>query len=162
MISICEENDKSLREINLSLNDEVHDLSTMECTYKVVGCLVFHKKYKRTITDIQNGLVIVEVLTLCIIKCLSCKRTHVVVIGTQVITLRFILHVLQEYLKQELTVRKITETYQISVSTIYEWKKRFKKHYQLMKGVLTAKEASNEESVEDVMNDKQISSPLNY
>ena len=172
MISVFKEDDKSHNEIYLltipltitmvEINAVLADAVCGHCGQ--VGTLQIYCEYVRSIIVIENGKSEVLTLALYRVKC-TCNRTHVIAPGIQMIpfsrySLGFILLVLQAYIKREITVRAIAEKYIISVSTIYEWKKRFTTYYTLLKGVLEAKERSDSESVEDVLSDKQISSRL--
>ena len=171
MISILAKNGKSLYEHKIDvlfeiLKDVQLELINVKCgECGVKDSLVRYCRYVRFVTFILNGIVVTERLELYRYKCSVCGRTHVVIPGTQVIpygrySLEFILHVLMEHIERKITVQEITEKYQISTSTIYEWKKKFEKHYELMEGKLKALERGFNNSVEDIYNDTQISSRL--
>jgi len=167
MISVFRKNNKSIfkivSDVFQSMIDDIQtDLSEAICGYcKGKGSLEYFCIYVRSITFIENDFPVTKRLTLRRYICVTCGKTHVVVPGTQIIpygrySLGFILHVLCEYIKRDLTVRQIAEKYQISISTLYAWKHRFKKHCVLLEGKLNALEEGYDESVEDICNDKQV------
>jgi hypothetical protein len=68
--------------------------------------------------------------------CKSCNTTHAllpdILIPGSPYTLHFIIHVIGAYLNRSGTVEELCAHYQIAVSTIYCWKKRFLAHANLL------------------------------
>ena len=171
MITVYKENGKSLKEKSSDtiadiVNEARIELNEAVCgNCKSKGNFKYYCEYVRTITYIEEGVVKSLKLKLQRYKCLICGKTHVIAPGTQVVPygrycLGFILYVFAAYIMRELPVRQIAEKYMISVSTIYVWIKKFKKHYKWLKGALTSKENEFSKMIEDISNDKQISSRL--
>lgn len=162
-------NDKRISDVGFDVLGEVTseinsgNLSKVTCGLcGSIGQLVFFCTYMRNITYIEDDNVKTYVLRLIRYKCTLCKRTHVMISGTQMIpygryTLGFILYVLCEYIRRKYTVRQIAEKYQISVSTLYAWRDRFNEHYELLKGKLEASERNSSESISDIYDNLQIS-----
>ena len=162
------ENDKSIQEIISSVLEDIKAEILIEPDNAVcgvcnsIGNLVYYCVYERYITIIEDDNIVSARISLRRYRCSICGRTHTLVPGTHLIpygrySLGFILHVLSKHIKKELTVRQITEIYQIAISTFYVWKKRFIRFYELLKGKLKAKEKSYTEALEDIRSDKQIS-----
>jgi transposase-like protein len=167
MISIYIENDKSIFEIVSSVLADTEivnkaDMSDAVCDCDSKGNLSYYCKYSRTVTYIKEIIVTVKLLELNRYKCDVCGKTHLVVPGIHVIpygryTLGFILCVLLAYVRREDTVRGIAECYNISISTIYAWKRRFIELLPLLTSVLEAEEKEPEEAVKDVYQNKIVS-----
>ena len=101
------------------------------------GFLLFYCNYTRWVECLEGGKPKSMELFLFRYKCSKCGKTHVIAPGELVIpyvwhTVGFILAVLEAYAKREKPVRQIAEDFQVAVSTIYEWAKRFKGQYDLM------------------------------
>ncbi len=97
--------------------------------HKKTLCLI-RKLYERRLVIFKNGKCKEVTVMLPRCRCSSCKHTHVVfppMIITPYITysLPFVMMVLYEYSKREITIREICEKYQISAVTLYEWKKQY-------------------------------------
>jgi hypothetical protein len=70
------------------------------------------------------------------VECNSCNTTHAKLpdnlIPYSPYTLLFIVRVLKAYLNRKVTVENLCDRYQISISTLYRWKARFRQHTNLL------------------------------
>ena len=111
------------------------------------GLLVFFCTYTRWLDALEDGVPVSMEIELDRYLC-KCGTTHVVAPGDLVIpymrhSLGFIVAVVAAYTKREKSVRSIAEEYQIVVSTLYAWLKRFRDHYELLFGKLEAVSGDN-------------------
>jgi ribosomal protein S27AE len=111
-----------------------------------IGQLKPHGSYQRRMVCAEGGKPKDEVVDVKRYKCGSCGSTHAllpdVLVPYSQYSLSFKLEVLTELFKGERTVAAICESYYISASTLYAWKKLFLCHIALLLGVLAAKEAA--------------------
>lgn len=100
----------------------------------------FHDTYSRFLISYENKTVVTEAIEIPRLLCSSCNCTHAILpeilVPYKSYGLLFILTVLKEYFFRHRTVTAICEKYQISVSTLYRWKKLFLLHKQLWLGVV--------------------------
>lgn len=117
------------------------DLSRVRCPVcGSVGRCCGHSSYVRTMITVVNGRrkeVEVEVPR---VLCESCHHTHSllpdVLIPHGSYSLRFILFVLEAYLKRTEPVAALCERWAISVSTLYDWIHLFRDQHNLWARVL--------------------------
>jgi len=108
----------------------------------VKGLLVFYCTYTRWLDVLERGVPSSREILLDRYQC-GCGKTHVVAPADAVIPYTrhspgFIFAVIDAYAKREKPVRRIVEDFQIVVSTLYAWVKRFREHYELLFGMLSA------------------------
>ena len=106
------------------------------------GLLIFYCTYTRWLNVLEGGTTVCKEILLDRHQCI-CGKTHVVAPGELVIpyfrhSFGFIIAVIEAYTKREKPVRSIAEDFQIAVSTLYAWVERFKDHYELLFGKLSA------------------------
>jgi len=119
------------------------------------GALVYYCVYMRYLDELVDGATTRKEIALDRYKCEKCDKTHVVAPGELLIpytlhSLGFIIAVLKAYIKREQPVRQIVEKYQIVVSTLYVWIKKFSSHYELLYGKLQAASGDTGEHLEDI------------
>lgn len=99
----------------------------------------YHDSYDRYLISYENKTVITDIVSITRIKCSSCKHTHAllpeIIVPYSSHGLLFILAVMREYFSK-VKISDICEKYQISVATLYSWKKIFLIHKQLWFGIL--------------------------
>ncbi|WP_088188889.1 DUF6431 domain-containing protein [Desulfosporosinus sp. FKA] len=100
----------------------------------------YHDSYKRYLISYENQSITTDILDITRIICSSCKSTHAIlpeiIIPFSSYSLLFILSVLNDYFRSSETVASLCMKYQISVSTLYEWKRLFLIHKKLWLGIL--------------------------
>jgi transposase-like protein len=105
------------------------------------GRLKRHGAYTRDLIVHGSGGVTRHIIRVPRFYCLSCKRTHAmlpdILIPFSSFSLFFVLAVCQDYFQGRDTVSQILERYQISIATLYAWKKRLLRHKRLILGALT-------------------------
>jgi transposase-like protein len=134
--------------INLSAEELFLQSMAMLCiyAYKCPFCMAEHpdwKKhavYERYLISFKNGHVVSCRITIVRYKCSSCGHTHAIlpesIIPYQSYSFLFIIAVLRDYFTKSLTVEDICNKYNISVSTLYSWKKLFQRHKKIWLGLL--------------------------
>lgn len=99
----------------------------------------YHGAYSRYLISYQNGIV-TDTIDITRITCSSCKGTHAIlpeiIVPFSSYSLLFILQVLKGYFMSKESVQSLCERYQISISTLYEWKSLFLIHKKLWLGIL--------------------------
>jgi transposase-like protein len=99
-----------------------------------------HAVYDRYLISFENGCVISYRINIVRFKCSSCGHTHAVlpesIIPYQSYSFLFIIAVMRDYFTRSLTVEGICAKYEISVSTVYLWKKLFLRHKKIWLGLL--------------------------
>lgn len=99
-----------------------------------------HGAYKRYLISFKNNQAITDQITITRYRCLSCNGTHAIlpesIIPYQSYSLIFILRVLKDYFTRQISVESICIKYEISVSTLYSWKKLFLKEKKVWLGLL--------------------------
>jgi len=99
-----------------------------------------HAVYERYLISFESGRNISYLITIVRYKCSSCGHTHAIlpefIIPYQSYSLLFILSVMRDYFMGSLTVADICEKYDISISTLYSWKKLFLRHKKVWLGLL--------------------------
>jgi hypothetical protein len=95
-----------------------------------------HASYERDLISIHDGRRREDRVRIKRVLCKSCITTHAllpdILIPKSSYTLRFIIYVLRAYLNRSGTVEELCSHYQISISTLYRWKKRFRDHANLL------------------------------
>ena len=88
----------------------------------------------------QKGTITNDAIDVTRIMCSSCKSTHAIlpeiIIPFSSYSLIFVLSVLKDYYMSNKTVASLCEKYQISISTLYEWKRLFLLHKKLWFGII--------------------------
>lgn len=119
-----------------------------------------HGLYSRYIISFENGHTICHQINIIRYRCSSCGHTHAVlpdiIIPYQSYSLNFIIAVLQDYFSHSLTIAGICSKYDISVSTLYLWKKLFLKHKKLWLGALENMSASSVQFINSVINEYPV------
>jgi hypothetical protein len=107
------------------------------------GSLSEHASYDRDLV-LAGGAVVYRKIRIRRLLC-GCGRTHAVlpelIVPYRSYSLLFILAALKAYFFRSIsgkTASDIAEEYGIAVSTLYEWKKLFLKHRELLLGALAA------------------------
>lgn len=99
-----------------------------------------YRRYSRWIIEYHDGHMKTTRLQTKRFRCNSCHAAHaflpVLIIPYCSYSLIAILWVLSDYFSHRLTVKKICEKYQISVTTLYRWKTKFLHDKGLYLGVL--------------------------
>ena len=99
-----------------------------------------HAVYDRYLISFENGITITYRITITRYRCQSCGHTHAIlpelIIPYQSYSLLFIIAVMRDYFIGSLTIESICIKYDISVSTLYSWKKLFLRHKKLWLGLL--------------------------
>jgi transposase-like protein len=100
----------------------------------------YHESYERYLISYQNKTIITDTIDVTRIMCSSCKSTHAIlpeiIIPFSSYSLIFVLSVLKDYYMSNKTVTSLCEKYQISISTLYEWKRLFLLHKKLWLGII--------------------------
>ena len=128
------------------------------------GQLAAHGQYSRDLTSFSEGTITDSRASPKRVRCESCKATHAIlpdiIIPYCRYSLVFILAVLIAYYERGDTVVKICERYLISVSTLYEWKKRMLSHKELMLGVLISQKTPALAFISGLLGSRCLSDPL--
>ena len=99
----------------------------------------YHGSYSRYLISYQNKTV-TDTIDVTRITCSSCMGTHAIlpeiIVPFSSYSLLFILQVLKDYFMSKENVQSLCERYQISISTLYEWKSLFLIHKKLWLGIL--------------------------
>lgn len=100
----------------------------------------YHDSYKRYLISYENKSTITDIIDITRIICSSCKSTHAIlpeiIIPFSSYSLFFVLSVLKDYFRSSETVASLCKKYQISISTLYEWKRLFLLHKKLWLGII--------------------------
>jgi len=151
MISVFREDGKPLLEIDSDAESSIilsaqksFDPARAICAgCGAGGFLSFYCQYTRWVIVLEDGAPKDKELKLDRYKCSICGKTHVVAPGEAVIpymrhSLGFIAAALGAWAKREKPMRAIAQDFQIALSTLCEWIKRFRDHYELLFGKLEA------------------------
>lgn len=99
-----------------------------------------HSCYDRYLISFENGSIVSYQITIVRYRCSSCGHTHAVlpesIIPYKSYSFLFIIAVMMDYFKRSLTVEEICAKYNISVSTLYSWKKLFLEQKKIWLGLL--------------------------
>lgn len=99
-----------------------------------------HAVYDRYLISFENGRTVSYRITIIRYRCPSCGHTHAIlpeaIIPYQSYSLLFIIAVMRDYYISPLTIEDICAKYDISISTLYSWKKLFLKHKKIWLGLL--------------------------
>jgi hypothetical protein len=100
----------------------------------------YHDSYERCLISYDNNSIITDTINITRIICSSCNGTHAilpeVIIPFRSYSLLFVLSALKDYFTPGITVAALCDKYQISISTLYEWKHLFNTHKKLWLGIL--------------------------
>lgn len=101
---------------------------------------VKHAVYERYLISFENNHSVTYTILVTRYRCSSCGHTHAIlpelIIPYQSYSFLFIISVMRAYFTKALTVEKICKKYDISISTLYSWKKLFLKHKKIWLGIL--------------------------
>ena len=107
----------------------------------------FHASYERYLISYEKGVRVCFLITITRWICSSCSHTHAILpeilIPHSSYSLFFILRLLREYYLETYSVATLCDKYQISISTLYGWKKLFLLHKKLWLGILEDSIASS-------------------
>jgi hypothetical protein len=99
-----------------------------------------HSDYSRYLVSYEKGQVVSYQITIDRYMCSSCGHTHAllpeIIIPYRSYSFIFVISVMRDYYKKTLRVVEICNKYNISVSTLYSWKKLFHEHKKLWLGLL--------------------------
>ncbi|MDP4177180.1 MAG: DUF6431 domain-containing protein [Bacillota bacterium] len=94
-----------------------------------------HAVYQCYFVSFEHGNTISHIVTIKRYKCSSCGHTHAILpeslIPYQSYSFLFIIAVLRDYFAKSLTVERICEKYNISISTLYAWKDLFVRNIKI-------------------------------
>ena len=111
-----------------------YDKSCPKCGAK--GNLSSYGNYSRWLVFLKNKSIFSQRVRPLRFECASCGATHAllpdVIVPYSPYSLRFKLSALIAYYERDCTVVEICERFCIAVSTIYEWKKLFLSHKELV------------------------------
>lgn len=100
----------------------------------------YHDSYERYLISYENNAIITDTIDITRITCSSCNSTHAIlpeiIIPYRSYSLLFVLAALKDYFTHGITVSALCDKYQISPSTLYEWKHLFNTHKKLWLGIL--------------------------
>ena len=100
----------------------------------------YYASYERCLISFEHNESVCYVITITRLICPSCNHTHAILPDILIphgsYSLLFILNLLRDYFTGSLTVQELCDRYQISVSTLYAWKRLFYIHKKLWLGVL--------------------------
>ena len=100
----------------------------------------YYASYSRFLISFEKGKIVTYTINITRLICSSCKHTHAIlpeiIIPYGSYSLIFILNVLRDYYSHSMTILSICNKYEISVSTLYAWKKLFAIHKKLWLGFL--------------------------
>jgi len=104
------------------------------------GCCSNHMSYSRGVITVENGKRESYEVDIPCVLCDSCGHSHAVLpdilIPYSSYSLRFVLHVLEGYLKRTCTVAEFCYCWEIAISTFYYWKHLFLDQTSLLTGKL--------------------------
>lgn len=99
-----------------------------------------HAVYERYLVYFEHGHTVSYIVTVERCRCSSCGHTHAIlpesIIPYQSYSFLFIIAVMRDYFTKSLTIERICDKYNISVSTLYVWKKLFLRHKKIWLGLL--------------------------
>jgi transposase len=99
----------------------------------------YNDTYPRNLISFENGKEKTYVIDITRVYCSSCGHAHAIlpemIIPYKSYSLFFIISVLRDYYAKH-KIKKICGKYNISISTLYNWKKLFCLHKRLWLGVL--------------------------
>lgn len=99
-----------------------------------------HASYERYLISYEAGEPVYYHVNVLRVICASCRHTHAIlpeiIIPYGSYSILFILTVLRDYYTHSGSIREICDKYQISVSTLYRWKRLFHTHKKLWLGLL--------------------------
>lgn len=100
----------------------------------------YHASYKRYLISFEKGLTVISEIIITRLICSSCSHTHAIlpeiIIPYGSYSLIFVLSVLRDYYLSHMTIQTLCDKYQISISTLYAWKRLFLIHKKLWLGLL--------------------------
>ena len=106
---------------------------------KAKGCCIVHSYYDRSIIDFYNGESVKASICIMRVICKSCGATHAIlpdsIIPYNSYSLFFVLEVLTDYYKNNLSLPNVCQRYDISLKVLSKWIKLFKTHKSNWLGV---------------------------
>ena len=133
------------------------DTFQLECNYcHEHGYCIRHAYYKRGYFIDKSDLCKGTAIDILRVKCKNCGHTHAIlpeeIVPYLQYTAAFISEVLKVYFSHSQTVERICDTYEISVTTLYNWKERFLSHKDQYLGVLKSMMCSPLEALASLHN----------
>ena len=129
-----------------------------------IGKLSEIKGYTRWIVYRSGGMTANSRAEVRRFNCESCGATHAllpdILVPYSVYSLQFKMSVLIAYSERETTVVKICESFDIAVSTLYEWKKLIAGHKDLMLGALISLKTPALDFLRGLLGSCRVSEPL--
>ena len=144
----CKLNFNSLSDIDLfsesmkSFSFEKIPFLRLKCPYCGAKAPLwsYHDSYSRYLISFTEDSNTTNTINITRILCGSCQHTHAIlpeiIVPYGSYSLTFILLVLKDCFLSEMTIKKLCEKYQISISTLYGWKRLFLIHKKLWLGIL--------------------------
>jgi len=152
----------SLKDIDL-FNRAILEFNPHHCTCPLCGakhaCISTGDAYERYLISYENQQVVVRTLSISMILCTSCKKSHAVlpavIVPFATYSLFFILRVLADYFSpsKSFTIQSLCDKYQVAISTLYRWISLFKTHKKLWLGILDDLTVSSYTFIENIFND---------
>ena len=122
------------------------------------------KGYSRCVVYRSDGKTVDLHIWVRRFKCASCGATHAllpdILVPYSIYSLQFKLSVLIAYFEREMTVVKICESFDIAVSTLYEWKKLMARHKDLMLGALISLKTPALDFLRNLLGSDRVSDSL--
>lgn len=92
--------------------------------------------YQRSYITFRNNRMIDELCEIAVVYCESCNHYHAILPNLSIVphcqySIFFILCVLYDKKCNQLTVEKVVEKYNISVSTLYRWLEKYSYYYSV-------------------------------
>lgn len=129
-----------------------------------VGTLESYGGYSRSLTFRRKGKTVDSIVWIRRFECSSCGETHAllpdILTPYSIYSLRFKLLVITAYFERGCSVAALCESFDIAVSTLYEWKKLLIYHKDLMIGVLKSKKTSSLEFLHSLIYSEGLSDIL--
>ena len=120
--------------------------------------------YFRGLTSWREGKPIDRSIWVHRFECESCGATHAllpyIMIPYSIYSLHFKLSALIAYYERDCTVAAVCESFDIAVSTLYEWKKRMALHKDLMIGVLLSQKTPSLDFLRRLLGSDDLSDEL--
>lgn len=99
-----------------------------------------HGFYERCLISFESGHTVTYRIAVVRYRCSSCGHTHAVlpesIVPYQSYSFMFITAVMRDYFTGSLTIENICEKYDISISTLYSWKKLFLRCKKIWLGII--------------------------
>jgi len=131
---------------------------------RALGRLMSYGGYFRRLISRKEDEITDSLIYTLRFKCKSCNSTHAllpdVLIPYSRYSLRFKLLALIAYFERKTTVVNICESFNIAVSTLYEWKKQLLLHKDLLIGLLLSQKTTGLDFIRTFLNTESTPNPL--